>query len=410
VTSAVCFVSQRTYPVDPRLTTETQALQKAGYEVDLICMRGPGEPSVCVLDGLNVYRIPSLARKRGGQLRYMAEYISFLVLSVFVVAWLHLRKRYKVVHVTNLPDFLMMAALIPRLLGAKTIFDVRECTPEMYGDRFQATAHGGAIKLMGRIEQFSVRLAHAVVTCTEQQRQALISRGTKPDKVLVVLNVSSADFMSHPQLPDRANEPDGSFRIVTHGTIIKRYGHEILIRAMPHVIEKIPHAHLEILGRGKLQPELERLVESLGLTRVVTFGGFVPDDELIRRLRIAHCGVVPLFRTAESDLIHTFKMFDYVALGIPVVISYTTAVAAYFDESCVSFFTAGNERELAQAIVDLYEHPEQRYEQAKNALKTFEQYAPATQQAAYRNVVQNLLKHSGPRQHMDPVTQKLIGS
>jgi len=387
----ICFVSQRYYPGDARLQTAIQALQAADFAVDMVCMRGRGQPTIGHDAGVTIYRIPSLTRQRAGKLRYVVEYASFLVPAFFLLALLHLRKRYKLVYVTNLPDALILSALIPRLLGAKLVFDIRECSPEMFADRFKARPGGRLMKLMIGIEQMSIRMADLAITCTEQMRQAVIGRGADPAKVAVTLNVG--DAAKDPILPDPTEDTSREFRIITHGTIIKRYGHEVLVRAMAHVVREAPVAHLTILGRGQLQPELEQLVATLGLRDAVTFGGFVPDDELFRQLRQSHVGVVPLLRTVESDLVHTYKMFEYIGLGIPVVISRTSAVEAYFDDTMLCYFESGDDRGLADAIIDLYRNPDKRYQLAKNALRLYEQqYSPTQQRAMYRSLIQGVLQ------------------
>jgi glycosyltransferase involved in cell wall biosynthesis len=391
VKSRACVVSQRYYPGDARLSTEITALQEAGFEVDVVCMRAVRQPHAERQQGVSIIRLPSLTRKRAGKLRYVLEYASFFLPCLILLAALHLRKRYRAVHVTNLPDALVFAALVPKLLGARLIFDLRECTPEMFLDRFEARPDGRLMKLMIKIEQLSIRFADAALVCTEQMRQAVVSRGADPAKISVMLNVGSTGiFLEDSTLPDPAQ--NGAFRIVTHGTIIRRYGHEVLIRAMAQVAEQALDVHLDIFGRGELQSELERLVDTLGLSSAVTFWGYVPDDDLLRHLRAAHCGIVPVLRTAESDLIHTYKMFEYITLGLPVICSRTTAVEAYFDDTCLSFFESGSDTDLARAILELRGDPAKRRQLARNALNVYQRYAPAQQRASYRQLLNRLLQ------------------
>ncbi len=111
---------------------------------------------------------------------------------------------------------------------------------------------------------------------------------------------------------------------------------------MPLVLKEVPEAVLEIMGRGNWKEELEQFVETSGLSQAVTFMGYLPLDDLISRLRTADCGVVPMPKNIETDLIHTNKMHEYMALGVPVIISRTKAVEAYYDDTCLCFFEAMN--------------------------------------------------------------------
>lgn len=390
MTERVCFVSQRYYPGDARLGTEIKSLQDVGYEVHVICMKERNQPRFSVEQDVRIYRIPSLVRQRTGALRYIAEYTSFWIPTFFLLTAFHILRNYRLVHVTNLPDVLLFTALVAKLLGAKIIFDVRECSPEMFAERFGKPMDSKFIRFMIRIEQACLRFADATVTCTEQMREALIKRGGDASQIFVILNVGSEYLQVEAILPAIGAKPE-PFRIVTHGTIIKRYGHEVLIRAMAVVLKQLPNVHLDIIGRGNLEEELKQLTYELGLQDHITFCGFVSEEALLSRLRAAHCGVVPILRNLESDMVHTYKMYEYVHLGIPIIISRTTAVVAYFGASSLYLVESGDIEAIAEAIIDLAADPQKRYDLASNALLLYENYAPAKQRAAYLSVVKQLL-------------------
>ncbi len=381
-----CVVSQRAYPGDARIHNQIKGMQEAGYEVDVLCTREPGKPNFSIEDEVRIHRLPSIPRARASKLRYVLEYASFFIPVLFTLLWFHLRRPYKLVMVTNLPDPLVFAALFPKLLGAKIVFDIRECSPEMFNDRFGLDMDGRVMKIMIALEQAAIAFSNATMTCTEQMKQAVVKRGAKAEKIFIMLNYGQFD--AEPVLPDPNEDTAQEFRIITHGTIIRRYGHDILVRAMPYVLEKLPQARLEIMGKGEFRPEVERVVKELGLENVVSFGGFVSKDELIRRLRRSHVGAVTIIKNPEADLVHTFKMFEYMALGIPIVISRTAAAEYYFDDDSVRFFEPGDARDLANAIIDLAEHPEKRLSMAKHALVALERFSLEKQRAQVRLMIE----------------------
>src|SRR5690242_17120509 len=94
----ICVVRQLYYHNDPLLRREVEALLADGFEVDVICMRGPGEPKATREGNLTVRRLP-LSHKRAGIARYLFEYMTFLVIAGLMVTALHLRRRYDVVQV-----------------------------------------------------------------------------------------------------------------------------------------------------------------------------------------------------------------------------------------------------------------------------------------------------------------------
>jgi hypothetical protein len=68
-------------------------------------------------------------------------------------------------------------------------------------------------------------------------------------------------------------------------------------------------------------------------------------------------GVVAVKRTAFRELTHCNKMFDFIAMRRPAIVSRTQSVEAYFGRSCFLLFESGDERDLAQAIRTLYRDP-----------------------------------------------------
>ena len=84
MSSPVCIVRHRDYPGDARIENQVQALVDAGYDVDVLCMRRPGEPYLTIENSVRLYRLPSLKRQREGKLRYVAEYLTFFALSFLI--------------------------------------------------------------------------------------------------------------------------------------------------------------------------------------------------------------------------------------------------------------------------------------------------------------------------------------
>jgi glycosyltransferase involved in cell wall biosynthesis len=129
-----------------------------------------------------------------------------------------------------------------------------------------------------------------------------------------------------------------------------------LLEALAHLRERIPGLHLEVIGDGEYRLELERLAAALDLGDVVTFTGRVPFDQVAPRLLQADVGVVPMW----ADYFFPNKLTEYLALGMPVIITDCPAVRRYFDDSAVYYVEAKNPEALAEAIMDLYRNPARR--------------------------------------------------
>lgn len=89
----VCVIRQHLFPLDTRVRREVAALEGAGHEVDVICLRGEGEAARERVGNVRVHRL-SLSSRRGGRLRYVLEYVVFLLAAAAVAGLLAPRRRW----------------------------------------------------------------------------------------------------------------------------------------------------------------------------------------------------------------------------------------------------------------------------------------------------------------------------
>jgi hypothetical protein len=124
----VCHVVYSFYDTDYRVRRYATALARRGDHVDVIALRREGQSRDEVIDGCHVSRLQTRSKDERGPLGYLAKVVLFLMRAAAVVASRHAKQRYDIVHVHNLPDFLVFAALIPRLTGARVILDIHDAS------------------------------------------------------------------------------------------------------------------------------------------------------------------------------------------------------------------------------------------------------------------------------------------
>jgi len=377
--SRYCMVVHAHYPIrEPRVEREAECLAKNNYTVDVLCLRHPFEPATETIGNVNIRRLPLKRYKGKGVIVQFFEYLYFFILTFFHLALTS--DSYDVVHVHNLPDFLVFSALIPRLRGAKIVLDLHDLMPEFYLSRFKkGSTRSGLNRLLEWQEKLSCRFAHHVITVSEPWRQTLIERSTSADKVSVVMNVVGERFKKG--AVDLKKTPSNEcFHIFYHGTLAKRYGLDLALEAMAKVHLKIPRLQFTIHGRGVYLDELRTLVDNLSLNDVVNFSTeFIPTEDLPNLIASAHVGLIPYRQDIFTDGILPTKLMEYTALGVPAIVARTSAVEAYFDDTMVEYFTPENVDEMAAAIYRLYQNPVRLLELAKKADKFNHQYNWSTQ-------------------------------
>lgn len=378
------------FPRDLRVYKEAQALAEAGCDVTVLCLRKPGEKPVENDGPIHVFRLP-MRRHRVSKARYVMEYALSMSLMGWKVSRLALRRRFDVVQVNTLPDFLVFVALIPRLLGSAIVIDLHEPTLELYQTKY---GNGGS-PIMRRlhifIEKQAIRFAHHALTVNDTIRQRFIDRGSLAEKITVIRNVPAEDLFSPPE--DHINS-GSHFLVMTHGTLQPRYGQDILIRALVRMRESIPNIKLRIIGGGETEPELRRLADDLKCRDAVEFTGIVPTRQVRDHLNQADVGVVPLVRSPFSDLCQPNKLFEYIALKVPVIAARVPAIEESFDDGCVWFFEPGDLEDLTRVLFKLHQNPDKRRLMAENAYGRYQQLRWDVTKQVYLRTMERLLGRS----------------
>ena len=383
---SLCMVVHGRYPLDSRVAREALAAVEAGWSVDVIAMRGPSERARETIDGVSVFRLPLSHNGAAGALSAAGEYLGFTMLASAHVAARAARRRYAVIHVHSPPDFLILAALVPRAIGTRVILDIHDFAPELFATRFRGSHARRAEWLLRQVERAATRFAGAVVTVHEPYRRALELRGVPSEKITVLIN--SLDERLLPPLPPSVED---GFRVVYHGTVTPHYGVDLLVKAAAIVAQDVPDLKLEIYGDGDALPDVRRLANQLRLSEKVSFSGrFLPQRDVLARVRSAAVGVICNRPIARNETAVPTKLFEYACVGVPVVSADLAAIREYFGSGEVRFFKAGSVDELAAALRDVASAPDAAEKRARAARRRYEAYRWATSAQRYVALIERL--------------------
>ncbi|HEX4350929.1 MAG TPA: glycosyltransferase [Verrucomicrobiae bacterium] len=349
------------YASDPRPRRETEALQRAGMEVDVICLReGSDEPALEVLDGVNVHRIP-LQRRRAGKLTYAFQYFSFLVSAGALLSWWRLRRRYDLVHVHNMPDFLVFSALLPKLLGARVILDLHDPMPELLVTIFGLEEKSFAVRLLKFFEKHSIRFADQVLTVNQACKEIFSARSCPPEKIQVLMNVPDERvFKYHDCLDYPERDPARPFVVMFHGSIVERNGLDIAVEALRLLRKSVPNAELWVYGAST--PFLNKVMDPAslnGLSDAVRYLGPKSQKEIVAAIHTCDVGVIPNRNNAFTEINTPTRIFEYLSLGKPVVSPRSKGITDYFGPQDMVYFELGDAASLAKQLEFICRNPEQ---------------------------------------------------
>jgi glycosyltransferase involved in cell wall biosynthesis len=347
------------YEEDPRVRREAESLVERGRAVDVYALRREGELAEEVLDGVRLRRLGVERNQGAGIGTYLREYLSFLTRAGWSVTRAHRKRRYAVVQVHTLPDFLAFGGLPVRLVGVPILLDLHEAMPEFFRMRFPGSASPLAHRLLLIQERASIGLASAVITVNQALADRLIGLGVPRNKVSVILNSPSLRRFDPRAQPERAFMADGVLRLVYAGALTPVYELDVVLQALVELRTRRPELRvgLEIYGRGDAEANLQALVEQLGLEAVVRFHGRIPIAEVPRAIAAADVGLAPTKINRFTEMSLSTKLFEYGAMGRPIVASALPLVERTFPTGGVATYRPGDPVDLGAALLRLVDDP-----------------------------------------------------
>jgi len=176
--------------------------------------------------------------------------------------------------------------------------------------------HAKELPASPRLARFAVRQSDAVIAVSRYTAGLAEAAGADPRKV-VRIPPGVPQVKPGPALPARERPT-----VVTVARLEDRYkGHDVLLRALPRIRERVPGVEWVVIGNGPLRAELETSARAGGLDAAVRFCGRVSDEERDRWLRTAHVLAMPSRLPGPGAAGEGFGIvfLEAAAHGLPVV-------------------------------------------------------------------------------------------
>jgi glycosyltransferase involved in cell wall biosynthesis len=163
------------------------------------------------------------------------------------------------------------------------------------------------------------------------------------------------------------------------------------VDAAARVAAEVPDLRVEIIGEGDGIPELRERVRRLRVSdHVAIEGEYIPHREALARVKGASVGVVPNMPTPLNRFALSSKLFEYVALGVPVVSADLPTIREHFSADEIRFFEPGSADSLAEALLAVLRDPHQAAAQAERARRRYEAYRWDVNARKYLAILEHL--------------------
>jgi len=197
------------------------------------------------------------------------------------------------------------------------------------------------------------------------------------DKIVSIPNgINLEDFnlpYSKEECIEKLGLPTDKKIILFLGVLHPKKGPDVLLKAMPRVLFKVPNTELVIVGDGIMRSELEEHSEKLGVKDYVNFAGFVKESLKPLYYKAADIFCLP---SALSTEVFPMVLLEASASGLPMVVSDLDTFKCIIEDRYNGLFIKrGNENSLADAIIYLLEREDVRKRMGENARKRAENYS-----------------------------------
>jgi glycosyltransferase involved in cell wall biosynthesis len=359
----VCMLVYSFYESDNRVMRYARALAGRGDQVDVIALAcDENQPAFEILDGVNVHRIQRRQRNEKSKYDYLYRLVKFCLKSSFHLGRLRWKRKYDLVHVHNVPDFLVFSAWFPKLTGAKIILDIHDILPEFFANKFGRPETSRTFKALKLIELISARFANHVIISNHLWFEKITARSVSKARCSVFINYVDQEIFRCKRTRD-----DSRFIMLYHGGLQRHQGLDVAIRAFAKVSPQKPEAEFHIYGGGNMKPELQALAKELGLAGKVNFFESMSMRQIAGVVANADLGVVAKRADSFGNEAYSTKIMEYMAANVPVIVSKTKIDSFYFNDSVVRFFESGNADDLAAAMLELINSRDRREQLTRSA-------------------------------------------
>ncbi len=385
----ICMVTHSFYESDNRILRYAETLAERGDEVHVIALRrSPRQPVRETINGVSLHRIQDRFGKRESSAwSFLWPLARFTCVSSWWLARHGWRRPFDVIHVHNIPDFLVFATVWAKWRGSKVILDIHDIVPEFFASKFGAGETSLLVKSLRWMERASAAVADRVILANHLWLEKYTSRSAPASKCSAFINhVDEQIFRAVPRRR-HSSEPV----IVFPGGLQWHQGLDIAIRAFALLRQKLPEARFEIYGEGNMKSQLQALVSELGQQDAVTFHEPVPLREIVPLMADADLGVVPKRADSFGNEAYSTKIMEFMSVGVPVVAARTKVDEFYFDDRVLTFFPSGDHLALADAMFSLLTDDSRRSAQVARARDYVSRHSWAHHKAEYLRLVDSLV-------------------
>lgn len=370
----ILIISQYFYPElgagSARVYSFAKYLNRLGHHITVLC-GVPNYPIGKIVEGyknrpwlrenyggVNVYRTLVYPSRYTSNFRRFLNYFVFTVSSFFVGVFL--KKPDIIIASSPPPSSGVTGFFLSYIKSAPLVFEVRDIWPGA------ASALGHLknplfLKLNLFLEQKIYKKSRFIIVPTKGTKNIILdeNKNIAEEKVRVITNaVDLSTFRLLEKKPFNDPKLKGKFVVTYTGTLGLQQGVGTLIEVAKFVRDYSGVIFL-IIGEGTERHLIEETIKIEKLENII-LKNVVPYREVVKYLKKSDLGLTLLKKNKYLDAAYPVKAFDYMAAGIPVLVSGGQAMGDLVEENKAGFWVpAEDARTLAKKILEISKMPKE---------------------------------------------------
>lgn len=359
----ILYIWDSDYPWDVRAEKICSTLANAGHEVHLAARNTKRRVLKELIGNIIVHRLRNIKNKKIDDLLSFPFFASPVWLQF--VNKLVKDEKIDTIIVRDLP-LAITGIWIAKRNHIPCVFDMAENYVAMVQAIWKKRKFSG-LNLIVRnpyfasiVEKYVFKKVDKFLVVVEESADFLREKKVEQSRIYIVGNtptVEDIDAVMNNQNSEECNDElfKSHYVAIYTGGIQRGRGIQVVFEAIPKIVEKIPNFLFVIVGDGYATDQLKKMQNELSISKYVHWVGWVEHTKVYSYIKKSNVGLIPHFTSDHVNTTIPNKIFDYMAVGLPVIASDAPPMKRIIEEACSGkVFGSGNASELANAVIQIY--------------------------------------------------------
>jgi glycosyltransferase involved in cell wall biosynthesis len=181
-------------------------------------------------------------------------------------------------------------------------------------------------------------------------------------------------FQRIPKLPFEKKQKN---RLVFMGHLLEKQGLELVVKAMPGIVKKIPKIQLVIIGTGEYEENLKKLVKKMRLENYVVFKGYIEDHRIVEEEIAKSVLGIAMYKPEKANYTYFAdpgKIKNYLAAGVPVILTNVPPIAVELKKTKCGIICEYKPEQFANSVIALLQNQKLLREYGQKAIRFAKSY------------------------------------